>query len=65
MEPVLDKVAEGFKAGSQFLDTNERMLLAGATETVLLEKQAGRIGDISPEQVVLLSAAVADELLKE
>lgn len=65
MDSVLDKVAEAFKAGSRFLDDDERMILAAATETVLLEKQAGRLGELSEDQIVLLSAAVADNLLKE
>ncbi len=65
MDSDLNKVAEEFMGGSLFLDEDERLVLAAATETVLLEKQAGRLGDLDEIQIVLLGAAVADELLKE
>ena len=65
MDSDLNKVAEKFMEGSQFLDEEERVVLGAAMETVLLEKQAGRLGDPVENQIVLLGAAVADELLKE
>ena len=65
MDSDLNKVAEKFMEGSQFLDEEERVVLGAAMETVLLEKQAGRLGDPDENQIVLLGAAVADELLKE
>lgn len=61
----LEKLAERFKVASKFLDQDESILLAAAVETVMLEKQAGRLGKLSEDDVVLLGAALADELMKE
>lgn len=61
----MEKLAESFEVASRFLNQDEKLLLASAVETVALEKQAGRLGDLSEEDVVLMGAALADELLKE
>lgn len=59
------KLAESFEVAGRFLNEDERLILASAVETVALEKQAGRLGDMSEEDIVLLGAALADVLLKE
>lgn len=61
----MTKLAACFEVASRLLDQDEKLLLASAIETVGLEKQAGHVGDLSEEEIVLLAAAVADELLKE
>ena len=64
MKLDFEKLAEKFGIGVKGMDEDERQILASAIETVILEKQAGNIEDLSEEQVVLLGAAVADEVLK-
>lgn len=64
MSPDFEKLAESFEVGSAFMDDDERLLLSAAIETVLLEKQAGRLPELDEDSVVLVSAAVADQLLK-
>jgi hypothetical protein len=59
------KLADSFEVAGKFLNQDERLLLASAVETVALEKQAGRLGDMSEEDIVLMGAALADVLLKE
>lgn len=61
----LEKLAARFKVGSRFMNEEERTVLAAAIETAVLERQAGRLGEIDEDGLVLLGAAVADELLKE
>lgn len=65
MSTDFEKLAESFEVGSAFMDDDERLLLSAAIETVLLEKQAGRLPELDEASVVLVSAAVADQLLKE
>ena len=61
----LEKLADRFKVGSRFMNEEERIVLAAAIETIVLEGQAGRLEGLDEESAVLLGAAVADELLKE
>lgn len=65
MDLDLDKLAASFKVGSRFMDDGEQTVFAAAVEHVLLEKQAGKLDELSEDQILLLSAAIADELLKE
>ena len=62
-----DKLAEAFEAGSRFLDEPETLLLASAVETVVLEKNAGKLeefGEMSEVEIVELGARVADEVIR-
>jgi hypothetical protein len=61
-----EKLADTFRVGSRFMNDDERLVLSAAIETVLLEKQAGHLpSDLDENEIVLVGAAIADELLKE
>jgi hypothetical protein len=62
-----DKLAEAFEAGSRFLDEAETLLLSSAVETVVLEKNAGKLeefGEMDEVKIVELGARVADEVIR-
>lgn len=61
-----DKLAEAFEAGTSFLGEDETVLLATAVETILLEKEAGRLEglDLDERGIILFGAAVADKLTR-
>jgi hypothetical protein len=61
-----EKLAGVFEVAAGLIDEDERLVLSAAIETVLLEKQAGRLPeDLDEAVVVLLGSAIADEFLKE
>jgi hypothetical protein len=65
MSVDMKKLAESYVAAARLLSEDECLLLASAIEVVDLEKQAGRLGDLSEEDLVLVAAALADAVLKE
>lgn len=65
MQIDFDKLAEAFEAGSSFLGEDESVLLATAVETILIEKEAGRLDlDLDEQEIILFGAAIADEMTR-
>lgn len=64
----LKKLASTAQTASRFMGEDEKILLGAAIETVVLEKQAGRLEDIGivdEEGIVLLGASVVDEIVSK
>jgi hypothetical protein len=59
----LEKLADGFRAVTEGMDEQEIILMGAATETVLLEKRAEDAEALTQDEILLISAAVVDNLL--
>jgi len=60
----LRKLAADFKVATEGMDEQDFILMSAAVETVLLEKEAGvSVENLTSDEILLLSAAVVDNLL--
>lgn len=64
MEKGLEKLAAHFQAATKGMDEGDLILMGAAAETVLLQKEAGAaVENLTEDEIILLSAAITDDLL--
>lgn len=60
----LEKLAADFQVATKGMDEDELILMGAAAETVLLEKKAGAdVEALNEDEILLISAAIVDNLL--
>jgi len=59
----LEKLAAGFQAATKGMDEEDLILMGAAAETVLLDKEAADAESLTEDEILLISAAVVDNLL--